>query len=111
MARKSLKSNKARIAKHRRENKAARDKKPWTMMGVAFGLGVIITAGAFVLTPIGVLCVTSDKTPAASVSKDRDKGGAPKAADASKLAAGPIAEPGKQPKRPTVPGPGDPAGT
>jgi len=44
MARKSLKSNKARIAKQRGEAKAAQARKPWRVAGAAFCLGVVITA-------------------------------------------------------------------
>jgi len=112
MARNSLKANKARIAKKRREAKAAqgKGKRPWTMMGVAFGLGMIVTTGAFVLTPLGALCITNDKTPAVSVSRDRDKAVVQGDGNANKGDAGPLAKTGDQPKHPTVPGPGDPPG-
>jgi len=73
MARKSLKSNKARIAKQRREIKVAQARKPWRVAGVAFCLGAIVTAGAFVLTPLGAWCVTSDNTASASATKGNDK--------------------------------------
>ena len=110
MASKSSKSNKARIAKQRRQAKAAPPRNPWPIAGVAFCLGAIVTAGTFVWTPLGALCFAKDSTPTTSVSKDRDKGAAPTTTDANKLAAGPIADTDKQPKRPAVPGPGDPAG-
>jgi len=44
MARKSSKVNKARIAKKRRETRAAQGRKPWRIAGIAFCLGTIITA-------------------------------------------------------------------
>jgi len=110
MARKSLKADKARIAKKRREAKGARDKKPWTMMAIAFGLGMIVMAGAFVLTPLGALCVRSDKTTAASVSKDGDKAVIRGDANANKGDAGPLAKTGDKGKRPVVRDPGDSAG-
>ena len=76
MASKSVKSNKARIAKQRRETKAARAGTSWRIVGVAFCLGVIVTAGAFVLTPLGVWCVTDDNPSVASATKN---GGKPQA--------------------------------
>ena len=56
MARKSSKSNKARITKQRRQAKAAPSRNPWLIAGVAFCLGVIVTAGAFAWTPLGAFC-------------------------------------------------------
>jgi hypothetical protein len=110
MASKSLKSNKARIAKQRRRAKAAGVRNPWPIAGIAFCLGAIVTVVVFVWTPLGALCIASDKTPATSVSKDPDKPATPNATEANKLAAGPIVKPGDRKKRPAIPEPGDPAG-
>ena len=68
MASKSLKSNKARITEERREDKAAQATKPWRI-GVAFCLGALVMAVAFVLTPLGAWCVTHYEPTAISVTK------------------------------------------
>ena len=69
MARKSLKSNKARIAKQRRGIKVAQARKPWRIAGAAFCLGAIVAAGALVLTPLGAWCVTGENAGTASTVK------------------------------------------
>jgi len=70
MARKNLKSNKARITEDRREDKAVRATKPGRIAGiVAFCLGAITMAVAFVLTPLGAWCVTHYEPAVISVTK------------------------------------------
>lgn len=89
MAGKSLKSNKARIAKQRRQGKAARARKPWRIAGIAFCLGAIVTAGAMAFTPLGRLCIAGDNAAAASATKDDNKpqrGARPQPPDPEQLA-------------------------
>ena len=69
MARKSLKSNKARITKEPCEVKAAQAKKPLRATGIAFCLGALFMAGAFVLTPLGDWCFTHYEPTAITVTK------------------------------------------
>lgn len=69
MARKSLKSSKARTTEQRHEDKAARTTKPWRITGSAFCLGAIVMAVAFVLTPLGAWCVTHYEPMVISVTK------------------------------------------
>ena len=69
MARKSLKSNKTQTTEDRREDKAVRTTKPWRPAGIAFCLGAIVMAAAFVLTPLGAWCVTHYEPAVISVTK------------------------------------------